>query len=103
MEEDIKLNKKEIFEALYILCTNNKKHTYGSISYEKIYEQLVDYIEQLEGQYDKLTKHFINNHIPKSKVQGKIECLKSFKGLTMYEKCRYDVVINHLQELMEDN
>ena len=41
-------------------------------------------------------------YIEKSKVKEKIEHLKNFKGLTMYEKCRYDVVINHLQELMED-
>lgn len=80
MEEDIKLNKKEIFEALYVLCTNNKKHTYGSIPYEKIFEQLVDYMEQLEKENQSYRDYLGEppcydnaKYIPKSRIQAKIE------------------------------
>jgi hypothetical protein len=47
-------------------------------------------------------KKLQENTIPKSKVKEKIEELESYKGLVMYEKYNYEVIINHLQELMED-
>ena len=40
-------------------------------------ENLIKRNKELEENYDKLSKHFIENHIPKSKVREKIEWLKT--------------------------
>lgn len=47
-------------------------------------------------------KEDLEKSIPKSKVKEKIEELESYKGLVMFKKYNYEVIINHLQELMED-
>lgn len=51
---------------------------------------------------DEQIKVIKENTIPKSKVKEKIEELESYKGLVMFKKYNYEVIINHLQELMED-
>lgn len=53
-------------------------------------------IEEQEAQYDKLAKHFVENHIPKSKIKEKINAYS--KSCAVVDAFIVDV----LQELMED-
>lgn len=41
-------------------------------------------------------------YISKQKIRDKIEHLKSYKGLVMYEKYNYEAIIRHLEELLEE-
>ena len=56
-------------------------------------DELIEMNKELEVQHDKLTKHFIDNHIPKSKIIAKID------EVTAYG---FDNVIEVLQELLEE-
>lgn len=56
-------------------------------------DELIEMNRELEAQYDKLTKHFIDNHIPKSRVKEKID------EVTKYG---FDNAIDLLEELLEE-
>ena len=119
----LKLSKKEILDALYVLCTNNKDTMYGSIHYEDIFYQLDDYIEELEKEnkfwkeykekLDKLDtkdfifKHELENYIPKSVIREKIEEYKkyglkrnvgSFIDMSTYKAITYEEALDELKE-----
>lgn len=72
-------------------------------------ETLLSYISELEEKVEKYNKqldlnYVDDNFISKDVIRDKIEHLKSFKGLVMYEKYNYEVIIRHLEELLgEEN
>lgn len=70
-------------------------------------DTVLNYIEELEKReiWSTATMQGLkNDFIPKQKIRDKIEHLKSFKGLVMYEKYNYEAIIRHLEELLgEDN
>lgn len=72
---------------------------------ECVFEQAIDivsnYIEELE-KYKRKHSLIKNHYISKDKVKDKIEHLKSYKGLVMYEKYNYEAIIRHLEELLEE-
>lgn len=60
----------------------------------------IERVKELEKEYDKLTKHFIDNHVPKSKIKDKIEELEKENRVECIE-FNQDV-IKILQELLGD-
>ena len=49
---------------------------------------------------EKIKKYINENYVSKSKIKDKIEHLKSYKGLVMYEKYNYEAIIRHFEELL---
>lgn len=75
------------------------------IAYEKEKEKN----KELEQQYDKLSRHFIQNHISKDKIKARIEkyetmynSLPKFPREHLHSKTEYKIVIGVLQELLEE-
>lgn len=65
------------------------------------------YVKELEKErdgiyadYQDLGKAYYDS-IPKQVIKDKIENLKSYKGMVMYEKYNYEAIIRHLEELLE--
>ena len=100
-------------KELIISTIQNEKHLGDNLK-----RILISYIEELEKElkdYRELTDKYeeehrttfkelcnsLGNSIPKQKIRDKIEELESYKGLVMYEKYNYEVIIKHLQELLE--
>lgn len=73
-------------------------------------EQFDKEIEELKENYDKLTKHFIENHISKAKIQSKIEEWQKEKEFYNKDEDRewgqynnwdwIDTIINEMQSLL---
>ena len=58
-------------------------------------------LQQEKENYDKLTKHFIENHISKDKIKEKIEELENLiETNSLYEECWNKIEI--LKELLEE-
>lgn len=67
-------------------------------------ENLINRVKELEQQYDKLSRHFIQNHVSKDKIKAKIEGLRdviqySANPLAI-DNSKYAIDI--LQEVLEE-
>lgn len=58
-------------------------------------------IEQMTTKCKLCNEMWSEHYIPVAKIKEKIEDLKSYKGLVMYEKYNYEEIIRHLQEIVE--
>ena len=89
------MSKEEAIEHLNNKVTKLKENIEKGYYYGEQYHVKKD-IEAIETVLEEL-----NNSIPKHYIQEKIDELKSYKGLVMYEKYNYEVIIRHLYELLE--
>ena len=64
---------------------------------KKFYEGEIYTCKQLKNIEENQKKYFINKQV----IRDKIENLKSYKGMVMYEKYNYEAIIRHLEELLE--
>ena len=107
------MDKEEAIEYLKNLIKN------PTISQDPFYttkiaiDTVLNYIEELEKKNKGMLEVFElgkassrerieYDYIPKQKIRDKIEHLKSYKGLVMYEKYNYEAIIRHLEELLEE-
>lgn len=67
----------------------------------------INRVKELEQQYDKLSRHFIQNHVSKDKIKAKIEEVKNSKENYTFEKLTSEdirrTIITNLQELLEED
>ena len=67
----------------------------------------INRVKELEQQYDKLSSHFIQNHVSKDKIKAKIEEVKNSKENYTFEKLTSEdirrTIITNLQELLEED
>lgn len=95
MEEDIK-----ILES-YLEQQDRKFVSEYRLKFLQAIENLINRNKELEETLKDNWEFRDKFYIPKSKVEKLIEHLEGFKGLVMYDKYNYEVVIRHLQELLE--
>lgn len=109
MEEDLKL-LEEFIKYYEAEATSRKFRGTLSISVDEddieAIENLIKGYRELEETYDKLAKHFVENHISKSKIKEKLEELKEEYKIALEEnstkafilKCQIEI----LEKLLED-
>lgn len=63
-------------------------------------DKVIAYISELEETCKKQEHRIIEDDIPKQMIRDKIKELESYKGLVMYEKYNYELIITNLKELL---
>lgn len=110
MEENIK-RLNEIISLCKEELENSDENTFATMDIHDIQalSDLINDYKRIEDEnIDFRARYLIELnrqeylYIPKSKVKEKIEELKSYKGLVIYEKYNYEVIINTLQELLRE-
>lgn len=112
--EELKKEKEELAQR----CRNLDQEAQGYLEAlvgdntltKRNIKQLQEENKELREQnkYEWIRQHclpqgLINKYyIPKQKIKDKIEELKQYKGLVIYERCNYEATIQVLQKLLEE-
>lgn len=109
---------EKLLNSLHMITEEDETYILTIFERQAI-ETVLNYIKELEAKIKRYEKYLDNkdkkfkevleyeyqeretDYISKQVIRDKIENLKSYKGMVMYEKYNYEAIIRHLEELLE--